>query len=347
MSRTALTALTALACAALLAACGKSEPAGSATASSEATSQACGQVSVASMSWQSAEVLAQVDRLILSSGYGCKVELIPGDTLPTLTSMMDKGQPDVAPEAWISALRQPLDEAVSEGRLHYAARVLLDGGMEGWWIPRYLADAHPDIRTIDDALARPGLFPSSEDKSKGAVHNCPAGWHCQITTANAFKAWDAASKGFVLLDTGSAGGLDGSIARAHERKEGWLGYYWAPTAMVGRYDMVRLDPGVPHDRQAWDSCNARPDCDQPRQLDWPRSEVFTVVTDRFQKTGGPAIGYLQRRAWNTETVNALLAWMSLNQADAEAGARHFLRTQPDVWQSWVEAEVAEKVRASL
>lgn len=39
--------------------------------------------------------------------------------------------------------------------------------------------------------------------------------------------------------------------------------------------------------------------------------------------------------------------MSDNQADGETGALHFLRTQPEVWQAWVPAEVAEKVKASL
>jgi UTP:GlnB (protein PII) uridylyltransferase len=31
------------------------------------------------MNWQSAELLAQVDRFILQTGYGCQVELVAGD----------------------------------------------------------------------------------------------------------------------------------------------------------------------------------------------------------------------------------------------------------------------------
>jgi glycine betaine/proline transport system substrate-binding protein len=330
-----------------LTACGKQEAPATAAPTASAEAPACGKVTVANMNWQSAEVLAQIDRLILSQGYGCEVEIVPGDTMPTLTSMMEKGQPDVAPEAWINAVRQPLDAAVKEGRLHYAARALEDGGVEGWWIPKYLADAHPDIKTIDDALARPDLFPSAEDKRKGAVHNCPSGWNCQITTGNAFKAWGAAAKGFVLLDTGSAAGLDGSIAKAYERKEGWLGYYWAPTSILGKYEMVKLDPGVPHDKDAWEACNAKDDCDNPTKNDWARAEVFTVIADRFKQAGGPAVGYLETRSWGNDTVNGLLAWMSDNQADGEAGARHFLKTQPEVWTRWVPAGVAEKVKTAL
>jgi glycine betaine/proline transport system substrate-binding protein len=340
------------AAAALLAACGKSEApappaAETAAAPAAAHAAACGKVTVANMNWQSAEVLAQIDAVILAKGYGCEVELVPGDTMPTLTSMMEKGDPDVAPEAWVNAVREPLDQAVAQGKLHYAAKSLTDGGIEGWWIPKYVADAHPEIKTIDDALDHPELFPAPEAKGKGAVYNCPSGWNCQITTGNAFKAWDAARKGFVLVDTGSAAGLDGSIAKAFERKEGWLGYYWAPTSILGKYELVKLDAGVPHDEKAWQACNAKLDCEHPVKSDWARAEVYTVVTDRFKQAGGPAYDYLARRGWDNETVNGLLAWMSDNQASGEDGARHFLKEQPAVWEAWVTPEVAEKVKAAL
>ena len=335
----------------VLAACSKKEEAPMAVtpapAVTAAVAQACGKVSVANMNWQSAEVLAHIDNIILTSGFGCDVELVPGDTMPTLTAMMEKGKPDVAPEAWINAVRQPLDAAVKAGTLHYAATALKDGGVEGIWIPKYVADANPTIKTIDDALKHPELFPASENKGKGGLHNCPSGWNCQLTTTNAFKAWDAAKKGFVLIDTGSAAGLDGSIAKAYERKEGWMGYYWAPTSILGKYEMVKLDAGVPFDKEGFENCNTKADCDKPVKTDWAKSEVVTVVTDRFQKAGGPAYEYLAKRSWSNATVNQLLAWMSDNQATGADGAKHFLKEQPEVWADWVTPEVAVKVKATL
>ncbi len=309
-----------------------------------AQAEDCGRVTVANMNWQSAEVLAQIDKLILSEGYGCEVELVPGDTMPTLTSMMEKGEPDVAPEAWINAVREPLDKAVADGKLVYAAPSLSDGGEEGWWIPKYLAEAHPDIKTIDDALMHPELFPAPEDPSKGAVHNCPSGWNCQITTANFFKAHDAEGKGFVLVDTGSAAGLDGSIAKAYEREQGWLGYYWAPTSILGKYEMVKLGFNAEHDKAEWDSCTSVLDCASPKKNAWAVSEVYTVVTKSFADRAGPAMDYLSKRQWPNTTVNKLLAWMSDNQATGEEGAEYFLKNNEDVWTKWVSEDVAAKVK---
>jgi ABC-type proline/glycine betaine transport system permease subunit len=73
----------------VLAACGKNEEASVAVvaipavtvAVTAAVAQTCGKVSVADMNWQSAEVLAHIDAIILTSGFGCDVELVLGDTL--------------------------------------------------------------------------------------------------------------------------------------------------------------------------------------------------------------------------------------------------------------------------
>ena len=61
---------------------------------------ACGNITIANMNWASANLMAEVDKVILEKGYGCTVELIPGATMPTFTSMNEKGEPDVAPEFW-------------------------------------------------------------------------------------------------------------------------------------------------------------------------------------------------------------------------------------------------------
>ena len=224
--------------------------------------ESCGDVSIAEMNWASAGVAAWVDRIILEEGYGCDVAMITGDTVPTFTSMNEKGEPDIAPELWINAVKEPLEAALADGRIIRAADLLTDGGVEGFWVPTALAEEH-GLKTIADAMARPELFPGAEDASKGAFFSCPSGWSCQIVTANQYRALDGEGHGFELVDPGSAAGLDGSIARAAERGEGWLGYYWAPTAILGKYDMTKLDLGYPHDPALWESCTVVEDCPDP------------------------------------------------------------------------------------
>ncbi len=69
-----------------------------------ASAQDCGNVTLALHNVQSAELLTYVDKFILENGYGCSVETIPGDTVPSTTSMVEKGSPDVSSETWVDLL---------------------------------------------------------------------------------------------------------------------------------------------------------------------------------------------------------------------------------------------------
>lgn len=307
----------------------------------------CGRVSIAEMKWASAGLAANVDKIILESGFGCHVDLVAGDTLPTFTSMIAKGEPDVAPEMWINAVRDPLEKAIADDKIVKVSQILTDGGVEGWWIPKFIADAHPDIKTVEDALKHPELFPAPDDASKGAITNCPAGWGCQITTANLFKATKAAEKGFQLVESRSAADLDDTIAKAFDHKTGWLGYYWAPTAILGQYDMVKLSFDIRFDKTEWDKCIVVVDCPDPRPNSYPVADVETIVTRQFADRAEVVMGYLKARSWDNATVGKVLAWMSDNQASNADSAKYFLKTFPDIWKKWVAPEMAEKIKAEL
>ena len=51
-------------------------------------------------------------------------------------------------------------------------------------------------------------------------------------------------KGWVLIDPGSAAGLDGTISKAAESGNPWFGYYWNPTSIVGKYDLQAVPWGM-------------------------------------------------------------------------------------------------------
>ena len=104
---------------------------------------ACGKISIANMNWASANFMAEVDKIILEEGYGCTVELVPGATMPTFTSMQEKGEPDVAPEFWANAAIIALNKAVDEGKLHSvrAFRGFLETRYDGYEPPTFLKRA--------------------------------------------------------------------------------------------------------------------------------------------------------------------------------------------------------------
>ena len=194
----------------------------------------------------------------------------------------------------------------------------------------------------------PRTVPHPEDSSKGAVYNGPQGWGGTVVTAQLFKGFEAEKAGWSLVDTGSAAGLDGSIAKAYERKQGWVGYYWAPTALLGRFEMVQLAGGMPHDAAEWKRCITVAECPDPKPNAWPVDTIVTLVAKPFSEKAGPEVmDYLNKRSWSNDTINKLMAWMTDNQASGEEGAKHFLEENAELWKKWVSAEAAEKIEASL
>ncbi|MGY5775297.1 glycine betaine ABC transporter substrate-binding protein [Rhizobium sp. LEGMi135b] len=308
----------------------------------------CGTVSLAVQNVQSQEVLAYVDKFILENGYGCTVETAPGDTVPTMTSMVEKGAPDVSSETWVDLLPEIVPRGLKENKIVEAAKALPDGGVQGWWIPKYVADAHPDIKTIDDALKHPELFPDPDNSSKGVIFNGAQGWGATTVTAQLYKAFDAEKKGFTLMDPGSAAGLDGAIAKAYERKQGFITYYWAPTALLGKYDMVLLKFSQPADPAEWKRCITNLECPDPKVAAWPIDTVYTVLTKKFADRAPAEVkDYFNKRGWTNATVGKVMAWETENQATGEDGSKHFLKENKDIWTKWVSPDVAKKVEAAL
>ncbi|MFO1140728.1 MAG: ABC transporter substrate-binding protein [Paracoccus sp. (in: a-proteobacteria)] len=319
-----------------------------AVAFSTAARADCGAFTIASMNWQSAEVLANLDQFILNNGYGCSAEITTSDTVPAITSLVEKGQPEVVPEAWVDLMPEVVAGGLKDGKIVEMARSLSDGGQQGWFIPRYMLEKYPNLNKIEEILAHPELFPAPEDPTKGAIYNGPQGWGGTVVTTQLAKAFGVEAKGFTLVDTGSAAGLDGSMAKAYEQKGPWLGFYWAPTSMLGKYDMVAVDFGVPNDMAEWKRCTSVADCPDPKQNAFPRDNVFTLVSKKFADETDPAVlDYLKKRSWTNDTVNKLMAWMTDNQATGEDGAREFLKQNPDMWTQWVSPEAAEKIKAAL
>ncbi|MDF3175323.1 ABC transporter substrate-binding protein [Pseudomonas sp. ER28] len=312
-----------------------------------ASASDCGTVTIASMNWASAELLAEVDKFILQHGYECDANIVLGDTVPTLTSMAEKGKPDVAPESWTS-LRPPITQNnIQEGKLLIASKAFTDGGVQGIYVPKFIVDQHPDIKTVADALKNPELFPDPEDPSKGAWSAGQQGWGGTIIASQYYKAYKGKDAGFNLVDTGSAAGHDGSLIHAYERQKGWIGYYWDPTSLLGKYQMVRLSSGVPYDEAEWNRCNKVEKCPDPKPNEWPADEVNTIVTKSFADRAGSAYRYLKTRSWPNAVVSKMLAWMADNQATGEDGAKQFLKKNPDIWVKWVDPQVAEKIKAAL
>ena len=303
----------------------------------------CGRVTIAEMTWASAAIAAHVQSIVLREGYGCQPELLPGDTVPTVTSMSERGEPDIAPEVWMNSVRTVVQRSVAEGRLKIAGDAISDGGTEGWWVPEYVVEQYPEMTSVEAVLARPDLFPDNEVPGKGRFYTCPPGWACQIIDSNLFRAYEMEEAGFLMFNPGSGEGLSAAIAKAYERREPIFASYWSPTSLLSRYRMRRLS-GVPHDPKTW-PCITSVDCAEPVRNMYPDVVVQKVVTSSLADRSPEAFTFVSRFSWSNVFVSELLLWKDEHQATARETAEYFLENHESVWTAWVDPAVAARVRA--
>jgi hypothetical protein len=156
-------------------------------------------------------------------------------------------------------------------------------------------------------------------------------------------------KGWVLVDPGSQAGLDSSMAKAAQRGQNWFGYYWAPTAPIGKYKMKLMDFGVPFaGKDNWDGCIAKgPEgCSDPKPSAWTESVVQTIVTSEI-KAMPEVMSYFGKRIYPGPIMNGMLVYMQDNQSTGPDAAIEFLEKHEDVWTKWVSSDVAAKVKKAL
>jgi glycine betaine/proline transport system substrate-binding protein len=298
----------------------------------------CGEVSIAQMNWAAANVTTEIAQFLLEQGYGCDVALVPSDTIPAVTSVSENGEPDVVTNLWLNSAGEAYRKLEEGGTMQRVANVLEPGGVEGWWVPTYLAEEHPELTTIEGVMENPELV-------GGRFNNCPDGWGCRVVSDNLTAALDIESAGIEVFNHGSGETLASSMGSAVEDQEPWFGYYWGPTVPMGKYDMTRVDLGEV--KEDVHGRNQNPDTDNPGVSDFPAAPILTSVTTEFAENNPEVTEFFSNMTFETNTMSGLLAWQDENNASADEVAAHFLQNYQDVWSGWLNDEARANLASLL
>lgn len=303
-----------------------------------AAAEDCGDVSITEMNWASAAIVTNVAKFLLEQGYQCNVQTVPSSTVPAVTSLAENGEPDIVTEMWTNGGGEAYVKLREAGRVQELAPVLDPGGVEGWFIPTWLAEKHPELKTIDGIMANPELVGAR-------FNNCPEGWGCRILNDNLQRALGVEDSGITIFNHGSGETLATSIASAFENEEPWFGYYWAPTKVLGKYKMTKVDLG-PVDAEVH-ARNQEKDRETPEISDFPPSPVWTVVTKEFSEERPEVADMLSKMTFGVDEMSAVLAWQDEQGASAEEAAVNFLLNNKETWANWLNESAKENLSKIL
>ena len=303
--------------------------------------------------WSSANIHTAITQFILEKGYGCEVSVTKGSTTPIMAAHYDK-QLDVITEVWY-------DNIIANYEPHVEAGTIMNIGVntpdsqQAFYVDKATADKY-NLKSVDD-MKDPkiaALFKDPEDPSKGRMTSCISGWTCY--TVNMVKHIEyGLDKYYTNFDPGSGGALDAAIAGAFAKKQPIFTYYWAPTGLMGKVDLVRLAEPK-YDANCWGKMSAvvedikangpsayKKSCACEYQ---DMALTKSVLTD-WAKAHPKETEFLKKYTIPTATVNTMLAFYEDESGgDMEATAIHFLKNE-SMWKNWVPGDVAKKVEAAL
>ena len=208
----------------------------------------------------------------MEQGYGYDVTAVPSDTTPAMTSLSENNEPEIVSELWTNSAGDAYQKLKADGKIEELGSVLDPGGVEGWWLPTYLVEAHPELATIEGVMANPELV-------GGMFNNCPDGWGCRIVNNNLIRAFNLEDSGVEVFNHGSGETLATSMAAAYENEEPWFGYYWGPTPPLGMFDMTSVDLGGYDAEAVAPLRNA--DAPNPKASSFSAAPVAAIVTKDF------------------------------------------------------------------
>jgi len=305
----------------------------------------------AGMDWDSNAFHTAVAEHVIRAGYGCETDRIPGSTLPLLTGMA-RGDIDVTMEIWKDNVTEAWNKAAAAGQVVDLGTNFPDA-VQGWFVPRYLIEGDPargiearapELRHVRDLPRHKALFRDPEEPDKGRFYNCILGWSCEVMNTKKLRAYGLEAD-YTNFRPGTGAALAAAIASSYQRGKPFLAYYWGPTWVLGKYDLVMLEE-PPYNAKDWEALGARDD--YPRAVAYPIVEVVVGVNAEFRDAAPKLVEFLTRYETTNALVSQALAYIQDNKgATAEDAARHFLKTRPDLWKKWVPAEVAARVEASL
>ena len=297
----------------------------------------------ADLNWDSVQVHNRIAKLVLENGYGYTVQFTPGATI-TLFTGLERGDVDVNMECWVENQQEAYDKAIAAGTVIDLGANFPDS-WQGWLVPTYVIKGDPkrgikpmapDLKSVFDMPKYWELFKDPEDPDKGRFFTCVPGWECEKINEKKVKAYNL-DETYNVFAPGSDAALNGSMAAAYKKGQPWFGYYWAPTWVLGKFDMTPLAEPA-YDPAKWGTSY---DCA------YPAVKVNIVVNAELPKKAPEVVEFLKNYETTQAIANKFLAYMQDNNASTEDAAKWFLKNYESLWTGWVPAEVATKVKASL
>lgn len=314
--RTLVGAALALSVSLVLAACGGAKVGESADASGGGD---CGTVDLAVNPWVGYQANAAVIAYVAETELGCTVNQ---KNLKEELSWQGfaSGEVDAIVENW--GHEDLKKKYIDEQKIAVEAGSTGVKGVIGWYIPKWMADEHPDITDWKNLNKYADLFRTSESAGLGQV----------LDGDPAFVTNDEAlvrnlDLNYKVVYSGSENALIEAFTKAQQQHTPVLGYFYEPHWLHNDVDLVRVK--LPEHTPG---CDADP---QKVACDYPDYDLDKIVSKEFAESGSPAYDLIKNFQWTNEDQNQVARWIAKDKMSPKDAAKKWVEQNQDTVNTWL------------
>ncbi|MEP7192735.1 MAG: ABC transporter substrate-binding protein [Actinomycetota bacterium] len=313
-------AIAVLAAAALsLSACGGGKIGDTAAAGTGGDGVKCGQFNLAVNAWVGYEANAAVIAYVAENKLGCTVKKKNLDEQVSWQGF-STGEVDAVVENWGHA--SLAKKYITDQKVAQDAGLTGNLGKIGWYVPPFLAKAHPDILDSKNLNKYASLFKTSESGAKGQLLDGDPG----------FVTNDAALVKNLKLDykvvfSGSEAALITSFRQAEQNKKPMIGYFYEPQWFMTEVPLKKVS--LPAYTKGCDDVASKVACD------YPLYHLNKVVSTKFATSGSPAYTLVKNFTWTNDDQNLVAKYIAVDKMSANDAAKKWVDANPDKVTAWL------------
>jgi glycine betaine/proline transport system substrate-binding protein len=323
--------LAALPAAAILAACGRAPEAAAPAAEvkpTEAPKTAAADkpvIKLAENPWTGSSVNVYVAKELLESKLGYKVEIVTIDEKNQWPALA-KGDLSASLEVWPSGHVDNVKTYITEQKAVDDGGKLGVVGKIGWFVPKYVVDANPDLATIE-GYKKPenaALFKTAETGDAGQFLQGDASWVYQDEAIIKNLGLN-----FKIVKGGSEQAVLSALDTAYTQKKPVLFYLWTPHWAHAKYDLVNVKLPAYSTECYAKAADGGVNCDYPEEI------LFKVVSAKLKDSAPDAHAFLTKMSYKNADQIALIADVDTNKLSAADAAKKWVGANEATWKAWL------------
>jgi glycine betaine/proline transport system substrate-binding protein len=302
-----------------LTACGGAKVGDSSSdAGGSGSSGKCGTFNLAVNPWVGYEANAAVLAYVAEQDLGCKVnqknlkEEIAWQGFGT-------GEVDAVVENWgHDDLKK---KYITDQKTAVDAGPTGNEGLIGWYVPPWLAKAHPDITDWKNLNKYADKFRTSESGGKGQLLDGDPSF---VTNDEALVK--NLKLDFKVVYAGSETALIQAFRKAEKDKQWVIGYFYEPQWFMSEVPLKKVK--LPEYKAGCDADTEKVACD------YPVYKLDKIVSAKFAKSGSPAYDLVKNFTWTNDDQNTVAKYIAVDKMTSEAAAKKWVeanRAKVDAW----------------